>query len=665
MTERPLGIQGIEALYEECRTRVQDNRTAPPGPGLPAIVLVGPHGSGKTSTLKWLGYLGSRRPHVYFDFGSAAPRRPHEVAGRLAYGLSHRLPRQTPLLFPRLTLGLFVVAPELFLNPTDPERARKQLRQALRGPQDPQPAADRVVAVAGLLQDLNLVRIPGISLLASLIRQPPSMPLRVTRHTGFAWYAGPLAAMDALVELNQLSKSEDPADRAAVDRRLCEAFLADLRGEYARRQRDRNCVVLLDNIDAPGGREFLDLLMELRDAAGEPDPLLALAAASNVGRVPGMFATGPAGVQVRSPEQAGYADWERSVPDPPPNRSWRWYCVQLRGLTAGETAQLGTNIAARLPEAPLLAHRLTDGHPWSVRQLLTASARIVGRERPEALLRAVLSSTTPSAADADEGPSLEAEAREYLLRDLTDDQRRALVECCAAREFDAACDAGLLDRFQLHTRDSLARVVATRLWLTDPVPQDAETRGGRGSGYLERVHPNPLRGGSVLHPWLRLLLLRELAAGPDRWTAVHGKLRTWHIEHGHPLEVLYHSLALHRVDDVIEHLAQRLVELSDTNVWLYELYTITAAPLREAVLPEQSATLRAEELAAELAPRAFAAHTPLTLLVISLWLASDPRNRLPDANPELNRTINAMFQDLAMRSVPTRIGLMHEAAKYV
>lgn len=665
MAERPLGIQGIEALYEECRTRVQDHRTAPTGPGLPAVVLVGPHGSGKTSTLKWLGYLGSRRPHVYFDFGSAAPRRPHEVAGRLAYGLSHRLPRQTPLLFPRLTLGLFVVAPELFLNPTDPERARKQLRQALRGPQEPQPAAERVVAVAGLLQDLNLLRIPGISLLASLIRQPPSMPLRVTRHTGFAWYAGPLTAMDALVELNQLSKSEDPTDRAAVDRRLCEAFLADLRGEYARRQRDRNCVVLLDNIDAPGGREFLDLLMELRDAAGEPDPLLAVAAASNVGRVPGMFANGPAGVQVRFPEQAGYIDWARSVPDPPPNRSWRWYCVQLRGLTAGETAQLGTNIAARLPEAPLLAHRLTDGHPWSVRQMLTASARIVGRERPEALLRAVLSSTTPSAADADEGPSLEAEAREYLLRDLTDDQRRALVECCAAREFDAACDAGLLDRFQLHTRDSLARVVATRLWLTDPVPQDAETRGGRGSGYLERVHPNPLRGSSVLHPWLRLLLLRELAAGPDRWTAVHGKLRTWHIEHGHPLEVLYHSLALQRVDDVIEHLAQRLAELSDTSVWLYELYTITAAPLREPVLPEQSATLRAEELAAELAPRAFAAHTPLTLLVLSLWLAADPRNRLPGANPELNRTINAMFQDLAMRSVPTRIGLMHEAAKYV
>lgn len=665
MTERPLGIRGIEALYEECRTRLQDGRGADAGHGLPTVVLVGPRGSGKTTTLNWLGYLGSRRPHAYFDFGSAAPRRPHEVAGRLAYGLSHRFPRQTPLVFPRLTLGLAVVAPELSLDATDPERAKKQLRQALRGPQEPHAAGDRVAAVAGLLQDLNLVRIPGVGLLASLIRQPPSMPLRVTRHTGFAWYAGPLAALDALVELNQLSKSEEPADRATVDRRLCEAFLADLRGEYARRQRDRNCVVLLDNIDAPGGREFLDLLMELRDADGEPDPLLAVAAASNVGRVPAMFATGPAGVRVRAPEEACYTDWEAAIPDPPPNRSWRWYCVRLRGLTAGETAQLGTNVAARLPEAPLLAHRLTDGHPWSTRQLLTASARLVGREDPETLLRAVLSSTAPSAEGADEGPLLEEEARQYLLRDLTDDQHRALVECCAAREFDAACDAGLLDRFQLHTRDSLARVVATRLWLTDPVPQDAEARGGRGSGYLEGVHPRPLRGSSVLHPWLRLLLLQELAARPDRWLAVHEQLRSWHAHHGHPLEVLYHSLALHRADDVVEHLARRLVELSDTDIWLYELYTITAAPLREPVVPEQSATLRLEQLAADLAPRSFAEHTPLSLLVIGLWLASDPRNRLPGANPELNRTINAMLQDLAMRSVPRRIGLMHEAAKYV
>lgn len=81
--------------------------------------------------------------------------------GRLAYGLSHRFPRQTPLVFPRLTLGLFVVAPELSLDATDPERAKKQLRQALRGPQEPNAAGDRVAAVAGLLQDLNLVRSPA------------------------------------------------------------------------------------------------------------------------------------------------------------------------------------------------------------------------------------------------------------------------------------------------------------------------------------------------------------------------------------------------------------------------------------------------------------------------------------------------------------------------
>ncbi len=82
-------------------------------------------------------------------------------------------------------------------------------------------------------------------------------------------------------------------------------------------------------------------------------------------------------------------------------------------------------------------------------------------------------------------------------------------------------------------------------------------------------------------------------------------------------------------------------------------------------MPEVSATLRADRLAAELAPRSFAQRRALTVLVAALWLAADPRNRLPGARPELNLTISSMFQDLAMRSDPRRVGLRHEAAKYM
>ncbi|MFF7726719.1 hypothetical protein [Streptomyces sp. NPDC008001] len=665
---RPLGTEGIEALYQECRTRVQDGRAEAGGRGLPVVVLVGTRGSGRTAALEWLGYLGSHRPHALYDFASAGPRRPHEVAGRLAYGLSHRFARQPALLFPRLTLGLLVVDPGLSLDAHDSRRAGHQLRHALHDAHEHTVAADRAADVAGLLQDLNLLQIPGIGLLAGLIRHPPRMPLGIARRTGFSWYAGPHTPLHELVALNQLSKSRTDADRAAVDRRLCEAFLADLRGEFARRRRDRNCVVLLDNIDAPGGRDFLDLLVQLREASGAPDPLLAVATASDAGRIPGPFAPGPAGVRIRTPEQASYADWERSVPDPPPDSSWRWYCVQLRDLTAGEVSQLGAGLADRLPEAPPLVHRLTRGHAWSAHRLLEAAARVPGRGDGEELLRGLLALPAPTDGDEPEtAPPLGRALLHDLLEGLNDEQRAALVECSAAREFDAACDTDLLDAFSLRTRNTLARATGTRLWLVDPVPQDAGARGGRGSGYLRDAHPRPLSGGPVLHPWLRLLLLEELARRRSRWEVVHELMQDWHARHGHRLDVLYHALALGRLDDVVGHLALDLTELPGTEAWLYELYAVTAAPLRAPVVPGQTPTLRVDRLAEELAPRSFAdpGRRALTMLVAALWLAGDPRNRMPAARPELNDTISSMFQNLAMHSDPRRVGLRHEAAKYV
>ncbi|MGW1076148.1 hypothetical protein [Streptomyces sp. NPDC002537] len=544
--------------------------------------------------------------------------------------------------------------PALSLDANNARRAGGQLRLALQDAQEHTLAAERVADVAGLLQDLNLVQIPGVGLLAGLIRQPPRLPLGVSRRTGFSWYAGPHTPLDELVALNQLSKSEAAADRDAVDRRLCQAFLADLRGEYARRRRDRNCVVLLDNIDADGGREFLDLLLQLRDADTATDPLLVVATASDTARVPGPFARGPAGVRVHPPERVSYTDWARSVPEPPPDRSWRWYCVQLRDLTQGEVAQLGAGVAARLPEAPALVHRLTCGHPWSVTRLLDEAARTAGRDDHEATLRGILSLPAPSAGDA---LPLGHAVLLDLLQGLTDDQRAALVACSVARAFDSACDAGLPDTFSIHTRNTLAGLMGTRLWLVDPVPQDAGARGGRGSGYLEHAHPRPLPARPELHPWLRLLLLQKLAGRPDRWDETHEHLQTWHQLHGHPLDVMYHALARGRLDDVVDHLAHGLLGLPDTEAWLYELYAVTAAPLREPVVPEQTATLRVDRLAAGLAPRSFGTHRALTVLVTALWLAGDPRNRLPGGSPELNLTIGSMFQDLALHSDPRRVGL--------
>ncbi|MEU9112924.1 hypothetical protein AB0D04_14330 [Streptomyces sp. NPDC048483] len=645
MPERSVEVQGVEALCHECRAVVQDE-SAPAVPGLPVIVALGPRGSGKSTLLQRLGRQAANRPHALYNFGSTSgPRRPHEVAGRLAYGLSQRIRHQPALLFPRLTLGLFAVAPELSLDTTDRRRARQQLRQALRGPAtQPSPAADHLTGVAEALKDLNLVAIPGISLLAGLIRQPPRLPAAVTRHTEFAWYADRRrSALEALIDLNLDAKDE--AQQAAVDRLLCQAFLADLRGEYARRERDRNCLVLLDNIDAEGGREFLDLLGHLRQESGASDPLLVVATASDAPEV-----------RVRPAQRASRADWVRHAPASPhaPRRSW--YHVRLRDLTAAETQKLGADLAVFAPQAPLLIQSLTQGHQWSVRHLLDAAAGLPDHDGDStARLRGMV--TGPGEPDRT--------VLDHLLAGLTDAEKEPLITAAAAREPETVVDAGLIDA---DAYDTLMGGFGIRLWLTDPAPQDAAARGGQVPDHPDGRRPPPPASRPALHPWLRLLLLQELARRPGRWSQVHGDLKTWHRANARDerrIDELYHTLALGELDAVVAHLARRLAQLGDTDAWLYELYAITAAPLHRPVEPERSAALRTDALAQELAPESFGAHRALTMLVAALWLASDPRNRLPAARPELHSTIGSMFRELAMKATPARVDLRHEAEKYV
>ncbi|ARQ72318.1 hypothetical protein CAG99_12770 [Streptomyces marincola] len=679
-------------MFNECRARPASGAARRHGRELPVIVLLGPRGSGKTATLNHLGYLASRRPHALYDFASAAPRRPFEVAARLAIGLSLGFPRQPRLRFPRLALGLLVVRSGISLDEAEPRRARAALRAALRQARESAPAdagARRAGAALTLLQDLNLAQFPGLSLLVGLVQQGlPRLPVDVMWRTGLSWYGGRsgLRPIDALMALNELAAREAEAEARgeaagdrAVDRVLCAAFVEDVRAHYARHGRDRECAVLLDNADHEAGRAFLDLLMDIREEnAAERrvhDPLLVVATAADAGRVPGPFAPVPSGLRVVGPEEASYAAWRDQAPRPAPDTSWRWYPVRLRDLTANEVAKLGADTPG-LPHLTPLVHRLTYGHPWSVRRLHDAARRAVARHGAAAELHTLLDHPVPVPGPPgaeDEQPTelpLSQAALDYLLRDLSqEDQRPALVVCAAARAFDTAVDSGLLDGFVLRTQDTLLRETGARLWLVDPVPEDAGTHGGRGSGYLLPTgHPQPLPARPVLHPWLRLLLLDELARRPDGagrdWTAVHTALRDWHRVHDRPLDAYYHSLALGDLEPVVARLATSLSTLPGTDEWLYELYAITAAPMRRPVDPAEPPARRAASLARELAPAAFADHRALSILVTSLWLSADPRNRLPAQSPELHYTIRTMFRELGVHSHARAAGLIHEAAKY-
>jgi hypothetical protein len=515
--------------------------------------------------------------------------------------------------------------------------------------------------------------------------------LNATSRSGLEWYGSHRGqpALDALVALNERSKSEAPADMDRVDRLLCEAFLADLRAAYHRPGglgRDRNCLVVLDNIDRGGGARFLSRLLDARESlmereGGGCDPLLVVAASSTARAVPGPFDPGPAGLRISQARQASYEDWRAGIPQAPADTSWWWYAVQLPDLTAGQVNRLAAAIDPKLPEATPLVHRLTYGHPWSVQRLQQAVARMIDHPDADSRLRGILDSgpvgpevlaTQPM--DRAARVSLRQESLHYLLQDMEAEQLAALVTCAASRDIESAVNSPLLTGFPARIRETLLEETAARLWLVPTLTEDAGTRGGRGSGYLpttgRNAHPQPLPDALAPQPWLWLLLLRELAGrGPDGpypdWETAHRSLRDWHADReGHQLSTLYHQLSLERVESVVGHLGGSLRTLP-TEAWLYELYAITAAPMREPVDASVSASHRADQLARRLAPEAYHRHRALALLVTALWLAVDPRNRLPSARPELNFTISASFRDLALHT-PDADGSMlrSEAARY-
>ncbi|MEU3462594.1 hypothetical protein ABZ721_21970 [Streptomyces sp. NPDC006733] len=670
----PPGLGEIDALVHECWSRpvrAQDR-------ALPLIALLGRPGSGKTFALDHFETVTRGAPAARIDFAAADTQRPYEVAVHLAFLLARKHTGIKPLRFPRLLLGLLAVQPELSL--TDREQATRELRKALRQARTRGAAVDAGEGITTIVDSLGLSPIPGTDLIIGvLLRGFEYMPTRTFLNQTYHWYGslGPPTAMDELVELNLRSRSTAEEHREAVDRRLCEAFLADLRAAYAHGRRDHNCLVLLDNIDHSHGTRFLDLLVRLRaeHAVSQPgryDPLLIVATSATTRAVPGPADGRPGDPYIHPADRASYADWRPRTDAPPAD--W-WYPVRLRDLYEVEVSlEAGRHLehATRLARATPLVHRLTYGHPWSVQQVHIAIGGLLAAGVSDRDLYGLLDTPVPGdGAVAGRRPPLGAVARDYLLEGLTTDQRAATVPVAAARTPAAAVNSGLLNDLSEHARDTVMLELRNQLWLFAPVPEDANTRGGRGpSGYLAAAGDAEQR--PVLHPWLRLLLLEELAGqpgppgGPTAWQQAHRTLGGWHERLGRPLDALYHRLALDELDAVVAYFAHGF-GAPDAVPWLRELYHVTAAPMRRTQLTDAQPSHNAGQLAREHAPAAYAdpvTGRPLAELAAALWLAGDPRNRLPPGRPELNYKISAMFRQLALAADADTDTLLDEAARF-
>lgn len=615
-----LGRSGIISLFKELLRRN--------GRDLPLTVLIGPPGSGKSWVLQYIERACGGSAAIPYAFVDCAERNytPWQLVCRLADELSGSWPEFGAIRFRRVWLALVAVSiTDLSDDPGDTtncSRVREELRRRVRI-RERADVASRAADEVGLILDARQaldVSPAEVRLVGNLLRSAISSRYAVDAlfRTGLNWYGergkrGD-SGVDELVRLNL--SFHDTSRRREAERTLVAAFLADIEAAYSRRKRPFNCVVLLDNCHEEAGRTVLDLVAHARATSAVCDPVVVVAAAGALPELTGLrgrwqmpwetkeratSARKAARQEVPTSRSVSYVAWSGSRDREMPG-SW-WLPVRLCNLTPGE-------LARSIPDEHVrFLSDLTNGHPWSVREL--ASALSEPRSR-----RAVLDGLR----------------YDYLLTGLPDRLHGELVCWSAARDIDAA--AGALSARHSDLSDWLEK----SLWLT------AE---------------DPLRRPRI-HPWLRRVLLWQLArTGKDRWNAAHGRLRDWAAVHRKvEIDIWYHSLACGEVGTAVDHLLDQQQNGADAESWIEKLNGITAAPgLHHHA---ENAEARYDELLA-LCPDETGPRRVVWSLVAARWIWADP---LGDPGFTLTHAIADEFVLLADVFETGRNRFHQEARKY-
>ncbi|GAA2776874.1 hypothetical protein GCM10010470_07080 [Saccharopolyspora taberi] len=593
-----------------------------PDRDLPVVVLFGPRGSGKTALLGTIeNRCGQAVPNARIDLDNKPSGSARAAVTRLAFDLSRKYENFGRIHFRRLMLCLLVVGAQL-----NEENRRKALAELRTTVAEDTAIDDRTrnavndvvanAAEAGLLP-------PWSSVAADLLlRGADSLRWRrrLRLGSGIGW---PVEGKP--VDLGDMWVDIGVADSGVVDEVFCAAFLADLREAYRKRRSARsraNCVVLLDNIDSEGGRQLLDILLDVRQRGEQGShPLLLVCTSRQWDR-----RWGRQGVDAHTPEQAGLAAWESLRRIGTGRDSW-WYPVELRDFTASEVAVIG-RFATEAAPSPFV-HALTGGHPWGTREVCAA----LGEQPTEPEMRLVFERRD------DDGAALAVRAREYLLQDFNITQRRTLAVFAAAPDLELATRSAVR---AAGTDDGIGplREVRSRLW--------------SGTDDDNRLS---------LHPWLRRLLLHELASraedDEESWQVVHARHRDHHRDQGNTAQSLYHALALEDLGAVVDDLRTRFERIhaeNDVRPWVQRLDLITSAPNR--ISGDRAPRDRVEELVlGTVSPQ----DANLGRLVAAKWLLSDP---LGDPGRSLHNVVRIGFERLAQQAEAGFVVLLAEAEKY-
>jgi hypothetical protein len=636
------GRSGILSLVEECLTLAPDEER-------PVITLLGPRGSGASQAHgAVLDRFGNEQPFAYVNFGGEHSLLPRYALALIARQMGQKARRYGRARFPLLTLGLLVSDEDLRIrNPAEGRRAVRRQVDRFQEANEQRYDGDYLAAFldvsAGALGLPDGVSSLALNLVAGAVRHSRKRLTGKLSSSAHWFGAHPLTRRsddwEALIELNQWRHEGDAADQERLDRLLFAAFLEDLRRNCARNFMPRSYLLLLDNTHTPYGRRFVDLLLHARHEDtvmknGPCDPLTVVASTNRW-----LPRWGPASGDTwlwrpRGPDRASLADWRENRPTRDSQDTW-WYPLRLRDLRLDEVRIRIDLLFGGVPElAPYtrltpFVHRLTGGLPRAVQEVLEV-LRQSGPPAHSGVEQDLWLRSLPvrPLRTGDRTQRLVDVAVGHLLRGLGEREQEHLAECAAARDLSAGVHV-------LGHDDALFAEVRAR-WLLDPAGLEP-----------------------LLHPWLRRLLLWQLAERPADWDLAHELLAEHYRGRRRPVEELYHLLATGRVDHVADALTRRFATQPATR-WISDLEAVTAAPNRLG--PEAAPLELIEQLGAGRGPAA-AVDTEAVVrgLVTARWLWSDP---LADPGMRLSGLVADGYSQLARLRQEDIVPLLNEAERY-